>query len=270
MSLSVSIRNLSYKNAYYDLASGIRMYRLWSYLALQEIKQRYRRSTLGPFWITISMSVMIFVMGPLYSKIFNNNISDYFLYLACGYVVWNLILNTINDLTDTFLSAEKFIKQIKLPYSVFIFKVIFKNLIIFLHNSLVILFVFLIYPPLNYHFLWLLPLSFILLFINFIWIGIFLSLFCTRYRDLNQLVSNVMQILFFMTPVLWKIEMLQNYQQFENINILYHMLNIVRGPIINDSSCVFSFLILLGTGFIGILFSFMFFSKYRARISYWI
>jgi ABC-type polysaccharide/polyol phosphate export permease len=270
LGLNTFLLDSSYKNAYIDWLSGIRMYRLWSYLALQEIRQRYRRSTLGPFWITISMSVMILAIGPLYSTIFNSNIADYFLYLASGYVVWNLILNTINDLTDAFLSAEKFIKQIKLPYSVHIFKVIYKNIIIFVHNSLVILFVFLIYPPQSYHFLWLLPFGIILLCLNLIWVGIFVSLFCTRFRDLNQLVSNVMQILFFLTPVLWKIELLKNYQQFENINIFYHMLNVIRGPIINDSSCVFSLLVLFGIAIFGFLFSFLFFSKYRSRISYWI
>ncbi len=256
--------------AYDDWRSGILGYRLWTYLGIQEIKQRYRRSTLGPFWITISMSVMIFAMGPLYSRIFNHDLADYFLYLASGYVVWNLILNTINDLTDSFLSSEKFIKQIKLPYSAYILKVIWKNLIVFAHNSLVILLVLIFYPPHEYQFFWLLPISIFLLVANFVWIGTFLSLLCTRFRDLNQLVSNLMQVTFFLTPILWKIELLGKYRRFEELNIFHHMLNVVRGPLTNDASCLNSMLILACTSIFGFILSFLFFSKYRTRISYWI
>ena len=110
------MRQLDLTLAINDWAQGIKKRSLWSYLALQEIKRRYRRSTLGPFWITISMTIMIFAMGPLYSQIFKVNLENYFLYLSIGYIVWNLIFNTINDLTESFLSSEKFIKQIRHLY----------------------------------------------------------------------------------------------------------------------------------------------------------
>ena len=258
------------KVALSDWNNGLKHYSLWTYLGLQDIKRRYRRSTLGPLWITVSMTIMIFAMGPLYSKIFKNELQDYILYLATGYVVWNLIVNTINELTDSFLSAEKFIKQIKLPYSVYILKIIYKNLIIFLHNTLVIILILAVYPPKYYNLIWLLPIGLLLIYINFVWIGIFISLLCTRYRDLNQIVSNVLQISFFLTPIMWKIELLGNYKELQNYNFLYHLVNVVRGPLIADPSTLYSIKVLIITSIIGSIFAFIFFAKYRSRISYWI
>lgn len=264
------MRKLDLVKAYNDWTQGVKKRSLWSYLALQEIKRRYRRSTLGPFWITISMTIMIFAMGPLYSQIFKVNLANYFLYLSIGYIVWNLIFNTINDLTESFLSSEKFIKQIRLPISIYILKIIYKNFIVFFHNSLVIILIYLIYPPENYEMIWLLPFGLILLFINFIWIGVFISFICTRYRDLNQLVTNLLQISFFLTPILWKISMLDQYQKLINFNFFYHLINVLRGPIISDPSSIFSFYVLSLTSFVGLILAFIFFAKYRARISYWI
>ena len=129
------MRQLDLTKALKDWTQGIKKWSLWSFLALQEIKRRYRRSTLGPFWITISMTIMIFAMGPLYSQIFKVNLESYFLYLSIGYIVWNLIFNTINDLTESFLSSEKFIKQVRLPLSIYILKIIYKNFIVlFFYN----------------------------------------------------------------------------------------------------------------------------------------
>ena len=253
-----------------DWRSGVTGYRLWTYLAVQEIKQRYRRSVLGPLWITLSMSVMIFAMGPIYGKIFKHEIENYFLYLATGYIVWSLILNTVNDLTDSYLSSERFIKQIKLPYISYVLKTIWKNLIIFAHNIIVIIIVMILFPPIGYNYYWLLPASLFLLFVNFVWIGVFLSIFCTRFRDLNQLVANMMQLAFFLTPILWKIELLGEYGKLEQLNIFYHMVNATRGIFINDSSCLYSIKILCITGIIGLISSFIFFTKYRSKISYWI
>ena len=264
------MRQLDLTKALKDWTQGIKKWSLWSFLALQEIKRRYRRSTLGPFWITISMTIMIFAMGPLYSQIFKVNLESYFLYLSIGYIVWNLIFNTINDLTESFLSSEKFIKQIRLPLSIYILKIIYKNFIVFLHNSIVILFICLIYPPQSYEMIWLLPFGLILLFMNFVWTGVFISFFCTRYRDLNQLVTNLMQISFFLTPIIWKVSMLDQHQKLTNYNFFYHLINVIRGPIISDPASILSFYILAITSFVGFILAFIFFAKYRARISYWI
>ena len=87
----------SSKKAFIDILGGFYSHRIWLNLALLEFKQRYRRSMLGPFWITISTGILILGMGPIYGKIFNENLGVYYRYLGIGIITWSLISGYINE-----------------------------------------------------------------------------------------------------------------------------------------------------------------------------
>ena len=72
-------------------------------LGWQEIRLRYRRSTLGPIWLTISTGALIGGMGPLYGRLLGQDIGSYYPYLAVGYVVWIFISSVINDACTVFI-----------------------------------------------------------------------------------------------------------------------------------------------------------------------
>lgn len=129
-----------------DVWSGFRSHDIWTMLAWLEIKQRYRRSAIGPFWLTLSTAIMILAMGPLYASLFGQSLDDYFLYLATSIIAWQLISTSINDSCQAFIGAEGFIKQSSLPLSVYVLRIVWKNLIIFLHNSVVIVAVAIFFP----------------------------------------------------------------------------------------------------------------------------
>src|SRR5262245_37934316 len=74
-----------------DIVHGAQAWRVWMMLGWQDIRQRYRRSTLGPFWITISMGAMIGGIGLLYAGMFKTSVADYFPFLALGFIVWGLM-----------------------------------------------------------------------------------------------------------------------------------------------------------------------------------
>ena len=258
------------RRALNDLLSGLGKYELWIYLSWQEVRQRYRRSILGPLWITMSMGVFITFIGPLYSKLFKQNINEYLLGLTLGFIVWNFISSTINDFSQTFISSEQLIKQTRLPYSIYIYKTILRNLIIFGHNFFVIIVVYFFFPsPL--HSQWtLLLIGLPILILNLIWMGIFISMVCTRYRDLNPLVANLIQISFFLTPIIWKPEALANNTWILKYNIFFHFIELVRSPLVNSltfSSHLGISMIILA---IGMGVSALFYGKYINRISYWI
>src|SRR6267378_3103937 len=94
-----------------DMKDGLLNVHIWTVLAWQEIKQRYRRSVLGPFWLTISTGALVGGMGPLYGRLFGLDISTYFPYLAISFVVWLFLAGIISDACTAFISAEGFIKQ---------------------------------------------------------------------------------------------------------------------------------------------------------------
>ena len=107
----------SFLLAYQDFFDSIFGSYVWLHLAKQEVKQRYRRSVLGPFWITISTGIMVAGMGPLYSYLLKQPVGPYFQYIAVSFVIWNFISSSINDSCFSFISAEGFIKVVKLPYT---------------------------------------------------------------------------------------------------------------------------------------------------------
>ena len=78
-----------------DIVDGARNYPVWWILAWQDIRQRYRRSVLGPFWITLTMMATIAGMGPLYAALLKIDARDFIPYLALGLIAWGLVSSII-------------------------------------------------------------------------------------------------------------------------------------------------------------------------------
>jgi len=269
---SVQIGNRNYLAlAIKDFKDGISSIYVWPMLGWLEIKQRYRRSVLGPFWLTISTGALVAGMAPLYGRLLNLDISTYFSYLAISIVVWLFIAGIMNDACTAFISAEGFIKQIKLPLTVHVLKMVWKNLIIFAHNLVIVVLVLLFWPPvvIDWHLL-LMPLGVLFVAINGIWIGISLGLLCARFRDIPQIVTSLTQVAMFLTPVFWKAEMLGNNLWAAEWNPFYHFLEVVRSPLVAAPAYGFSWTVVLGITVIGYAATFVLFARFRARIAYWV
>ena len=253
-----------------DLKNGISSIHVWLMLGWQEIRQRYRRSVIGPFWLTISTGAMIAGMGPLYGRLFGQDISAYFPYLAISFIVWLLIANLINDCSNAFIAAEGFIKQIRMPLTIHILRVIWKNLIIFVHNLAIVALVFLFYPPEPGWHLLQFPIALLLIAVNALWFGILVGLLCARFRDIPLIISSVVQVGFFLTPVMWKADMLGKHIWFAKINPLYHFIEIVRAPLIGGGPTLLSWGAVLTITLTGYVVMILVFSRFRARIAYWV
>ena len=94
-----------FRRAIADLWRGLHAWPLWGYLGYHEIRQRYRRSVLGPFWITISMGVMVLALGLLYGTIFKQPLKNYLPYVTTGFIVWGLLSSFITDGLKSFIKA---------------------------------------------------------------------------------------------------------------------------------------------------------------------
>lgn len=112
-----------------DLIEGFRRHELWLHLGWQDIKQRYRRSVLGPFWITIATGTTAVAMGGLYSKLFRLELSQHLPYVTLGLIIWNLINAAILDGADVFVSNEGLIKQLPAPLSVHVYRLVWRQMI---------------------------------------------------------------------------------------------------------------------------------------------
>lgn len=253
-----------------DVKEAFRIYPIWLTLGWYDVKQKYRRSKLGPWWITLSLAFWIAGMGVLYSRLFHQNLSDYFPYLTIGLVLWSFLSSLITDSCNVFISSEGILKQIPLPIMFHVLRMIWKQIIIFFHNFLaVIIVLFLFRVPLHFTF-FLLPFSLVLILFNALWVGLLLGIFCARFRDIPQIVSTFVQILFFMTPVMWRPESLGTKQWIATWNPMYHMIVIFRGSILENHIQVLSWVIVTLTAAFGWIAAFSLFVRYRGRVAFWI
>lgn len=265
------------KRAFQDLSDGLRNRELWLHLGWQDIKQRYRRSVLGPLWITVATGVTAVAMGLLYGELFGMDIKVFLPYVALGFIFWNFIQSSILDGAEVFAKNEGLIKQLPAPVSVHVYRVVWRQLIIFAHNIVIIVVIFLIFPP---HMRWtaLLVIPAIGLFVlNSIWVSIVFGILSTRFRDIGQLLTTVVQLVFFMTPIIWTTHSLgkstgesSSRLKLVEINPMYHYLEISRGSLLGNEVPFYHWAIVLGCTAVGWLLALLVMRNYRARVAYWV
>jgi len=253
-----------------DLIDGARAYPIWGRLGWQDIRQRYRRSLLGPFWITISAAAMIGGIGMLYSQLLHQQTDQYIPFLAVGLLVWFLFAALINDACLSFIGAEQFIKQVKLPLTVHVWRLVWRNLIIFGHNILILVPVFVYYHrSIDERALFSVA-GLLLVAIDGFMAGIVLGLVCARFRDVPPIVSNLVQLGFFLTPVMYQTQALGHQEWIAQVNPFFHFLQIVRAPLLGLEVPLDSWAFALGASLVCLLVTLAMFSRYRARIAYWV
>jgi ABC-type polysaccharide/polyol phosphate export permease len=253
-----------------DLVSGLRSVHVWAMLGWQEVRQRYRRSTLGPFWLTISTAVLVCGMGPLYSKLFGQELSVYFPYIAISFVVWQLISSILNDSTQVFIGAEPFIKQIRIPFTVHVLRMLWRCTIVFAHNFVIVVVVMAFFlDAWRWSILLFLP-GVAAIIVNGIWLATLLGALCARFRDIPQIVASMIQIAFFLTPVLWNADTLGRHRWAAEINPLFHFIELVRAPLLGEVASAKSWIAVAAITVLGFLVMIPFFSRFRGRIAYWV
>lgn len=277
ISSSIDVANLPKKSnkslALDDFKDGLTKWRIWFLLAYQDIRLRYRRSILGPFWLTLSMAITVYSMGFLYGHLFHIELEKYFPFLVAGMLAWSLISMSLNDLTDTFISYESLLKEIKLPYTLHIQRIAVRNILIFFHNIIVMLPIYVLFSGsahLNLNTLFLLP-CLLLVYINAVFFGLLLAMIAARYRDISQLIKNLIQVVFFITPVMWNPSVLPaNKLFFVWGNPIYPFVEMIRAPLLGNLPSFSIVVTSLGITLLTVMFSFVIFVRYRSRIIYWL
>lgn len=254
-----------------DLFQGIFQWRIWLLLGWQDIKLRYRRSYLGPLWITVSMIVTIFSMGFLYGHLFKMNLNVYFPHLAAGLLTWTLIASLITESTLAFIESYQFLKQIKLHYTVFIMRIITRNVIIFLHNLVAFIFViFYVHIPLTIDTLLFIPGLLIIILIG-IAFGMIIAIGGTRFRDISPIIASLTQIFFFLTPVIWSVNSLPaKYAYFVRYNPFAQLISLIRDPLLGHAAPMHTYFITIGITLCSVTLMLLLFSRVRHKIIYWL
>jgi lipopolysaccharide transport system permease protein len=180
----------SFTMAISDVTDGLAAWRLWGRMGWNDILQRYRRSLLGPFWLTASMAIMVVALGVLYAELFSTPINDFLPFLCVGLLVWNFLSTFLTESGAIFTASESYIKQIRLPYSVYVYRSAWSKLIIFAHNFVIY------FGVLLYFWIWpgsvaLLAIpALLLIVVNGALASVAIGILSARFRDIPLLINS--------------------------------------------------------------------------------
>jgi ABC-2 type transport system permease protein len=266
----------SWRKAFADLGQGWVQRPLWGYLGWQDIKQRYRRSVLGPLWISISMGVIATAMGILYGALFSEDISTFLPYVATGLLIWNFISGSILEGSEVFIANEGLIKFLPAPLSLHVYRLVWRQTLFFLHNMVIWALLMIIFPqPLGLSLLLAVP-AFALLVVNGAWISVLSGIIATRFRDIPPIIASLTQLLFFMTPIVWQYDtLLRNpavagRARIAEINPVLHYVEILRQPLLGKPIVWHHWYVVIGITVVGVFAALVCLRNYRSRVAYWV
>lgn len=262
----------SWSRAFGDLSQGWKQRPLWGYLGWQDIKQRYRRSVLGPLWISISMAVVATAMGILYGTLFGEPVPTFLPYVATGLLIWYFINGCILEGSEVFIANEGLIRFLPAPLSLHVYRLVWRQTLFFAHNLVVWAALMVIFPrALGWQVLLALP-AFALLVLNGAWIAVLAGIVATRFRDIPPIIASLAQLLFFMTPIVWSYERLRGLPlaAYIELNPVLHFVEIIRAPLLGDPVVGRHWVVVGAITVVGIAVALVALRNYRSRVAYWV
>lgn len=258
------------KMAFRDLAASGGKLGLALTLAWQDILARYRGSVLGPFWITLSMALMVAGIGLLYARLFAVSLDAFMPFVAMGIVFFGLINGTINDGCSAFIQASGILSQTALPMFTFIWRTVLRNLIALAHHAVIIVGVLALYGYWRSADVVAALAGLVLVTLNIGWLALAAAIASARFRDVPQIVTSVMQFAMFLTPVFWLPDRFPDRHAVLAFNPFHHMLQVVRAPLMGQNVDPLSYAVLIGMAVAGWAIAFSLFARTRRRIVHYL
>jgi lipopolysaccharide transport system permease protein len=253
-----------------DITQSLWNFRLWFYLAWSDISLRYRRTAIGPFWMVLATAMTIICMGAVFGLLFRQPLERFFPYLATGIICWQFIAIVLSEGCGCIFDRSNIFLNMPYNFTEAVLRVVGRNLIVFAHNFLIVMLVDLWFGVSFLPGIPMFLLGVLLYIFSGTWMALLLAIACARYRDLLQLVQAILSLLFLVTPVFWKKDMLAGHDIIANINLFYHHLEIMRAPLLGQTASHYSYLVVIGVGVAGWLLTIVLFARVRGRITAWL
>jgi homopolymeric O-antigen transport system permease protein len=255
-----------------DLVQGLANWQLWGRLGWFDVKRRYRRTMIGPFWSAISVAIYSCALGLVGAGLWHQNLHDYLPFLVAGLIVWMLVSTIINESCVLFVNTAHLSRQIRFDYSLLAYALLWRNLIVFLHHFVVYALIVLLFARNVVGAVTLLMIPGLLLVLaNGIWVVILLGLLCLRFRDLQQVIINLVSVSMFVTPIFWPPDSLVGARRalFVDLNPFFHIIDVVRAPLLGHVPALETYLWVLAMAVVGWSLMFLLFRRFRRRVAYW-
>ena len=252
-----------------DLIKAFKNYDAWIYLAWFDIKTRYRRTVLGPIWMVIVTMISIGCMGVLSSILFKADIATFLPYVACGIISWNYLTIIINESCNLYIVNAYSIQNIKTNLITLCLRMFVRNTLVFLHSLALVFLILVITNGFNVKHFLLIP-ALIIIAINALCIGITFGFFSARFRDIVQIIQTILTIMIFITPIMWKKEMLNDHQIIALLNPFTHFIAIIREPLLGNVPSIDNFSAILIITITNVIIASHCYNRFKHRLVFWL
>jgi lipopolysaccharide transport system permease protein len=256
--------------AFSDIRASLQRWRVALYIAWSDTRARYRRSVLGPFWLTLGTAVGVGGLGLLWSELLRIDRATFIPSLTAGLIVWQMLAACVTEGSGVFTRQGNIIRNLQLPYFLHPMQLVLRHLVNFAHNMLVfVLIAVLLSVPVTWNTLLFLP-GLALVTLNLLWIVLLFGMLGARFRDIEYALTALIPLLFFLSPVLFRPENLPFSAWFIWLNPLSHLIEVVRAPLLGSTPPAFVYITVGSMLIIGWALTLALFNGRRNRIAFWV
>jgi ABC-type polysaccharide/polyol phosphate export permease len=253
-----------------DILRTLRMPQLVLYMAWSDVRARYKRSVLGPLWITLGTAISIFAFGFIWSELLKMHRETFVPILTTGLILWQFMSACITEASSVFSRQASIIRNLDLPLSIHPAQLILRHCINLAHNIPLLIAVMLIMGvPFNINTLAVFP-AFILVVANMFWMSMLIGVLGARFRDFEYMVSMIVPLLMFLSPVMFRPDALPFSGKYIWINPFADMIELMRYPLLGEAIPDFLLYINVGMLIVGGMITIMFFNAKFKRIAFWV
>lgn len=253
-----------------DIVQTFQCYRIITFMAFSDVKARYKRSVLGPLWLTLGTAGGSAGLGFIWSELFRVDATTFVPTLTAGLILWQFISGIITESTVLFSRQASIIRNLSLPLAIHPAQLLLRHLINLAHNAPVFFIVALaLGSPLTLTTLLALP-GLLLLTLNLLWLALFIGLIGARFRDIEYLVAMVMPLFMLISPVFFRPNYLPFSEHIIWFNPFSHFIEIVRFPLLGSTPPIFVVEIHLAMLVVGWGVTLWLFNRQHHRVAFWV
>jgi len=247
---------------------------LLTQMTLREIKSRYKQSVMGYFWVILNPFFQILIMSFVFSTIMrvptaaNANI-PYIVFLYVGLLPWSLFANSLTSASGSIVSNAGLITKVYFPRTILPISTIFAKIIDFMFALTILIAFMIIYQvPINLNIIWVIPIFFIQQIFT-LGLSLFLAAINLIYRDIQYLLSLIISLWFYLTPVIYPTDIVPDkYKLIFKLNPMSVITNAYRQAILAGGvPNLNSLSIALAVSFLTLFLGFKYFKKLEKTFS---
>lgn len=254
-----------------DLRDGLRRHQGWRYLASEQVKNSYRRTVLGPWWLTAQQAIYVAGLALVFGQLFHQNLKSFLPYVAVGFLVYVLLIGLLRNGANVFVGQADLIKSTRQPLSSLVFRSVMVELIQFGHNAVISLLFFAFGFITPSFWLFLVPLALLVILLNGVLLGLWLGPVVARFRDVSPAIDSVLQVIIFFTPIFYRASDLTGIRgSLITWNPFTPFINLFRDGVLGEAPGLATVVGAAVYTLLDAVLALVLFTRVRSRLPYWV